>query len=74
MINDELIIRMTEFNSGDPKRIQHFIKVYEFAHIIGVREGLDVETLRILDISAIMHDIAICPCEEKYGKCDGKLQ
>lgn len=74
MINDELIIRMTKFNSGDPKRIQHFIKVYEFAHVIGVREGLDVETLRILDISAIMHDIGIRPCEEKYGKCDGKLQ
>lgn len=26
-----LIIKMTEFFSGDPKRIQHFIKVHTFA-------------------------------------------
>lgn len=74
MINDELIIRMTEFNSGDPKRIQHFLKVYEFAHLIGVMEGLDANTLRILDMASIMHDIGIRPSEEKYGKCNGKLQ
>jgi len=74
MINDELIIRMTEFNNGDPKRIQHFIKVFEFAHVIGVKEGIDVGKLRILDMAAIMHDIGIRPSEEKYGSCDGKLQ
>ncbi len=74
MINDELIIKMTEFNAGDPKRIQHFIKVYEFAHVIGVKEQLEERLLRILDIAAIMHDIGIRPSEEKYGRCDGKLQ
>jgi len=74
MINDELIIKMTEFNSGDPKRIQHFLKVYEFAHVIGVKEGLDADTLSILDMASIMHDIGIRPSEEKYGRCDGKLQ
>ena len=74
MINDELIIRMTEFYSEDPKRIQHFLKVYEFAHVIGVKEGLDAGTQRILDMTAIMHDIGIRPSEEKYGRCDGKLQ
>lgn len=74
MITDELIMKMTEFNAGDPKRIQHFIKVYEFAHLIGVNEGLDGELLRILDMASIMHDIGIRPAEEKYGRCDGKLQ
>ena len=74
MINDDLIIRMTQFNEGDPKRIQHFIKVYEFAHVIGVKEKLDAEMQRILDMAAIMHDIGIRPSEEKYGRCDGKLQ
>jgi len=74
MINEELIIRMTEFNSGDPKRIQHFLKVYEFAHVIGVKEGLDAKTQRIIDMASIMHDIGIRPSEEKYGRCDGKLQ
>lgn len=74
MITDELIIKMTEFNAGDPKRIQHFIKVYEFAHVIAVQEGLDEESRRILDIASIMHDIGIRPSEEKYDRCDGKLQ
>ena len=74
MINDELIVRMTEFNAGDPKRIQHFIKVYEFAHVIGVKENISAGTLRILDMASIMHDIGIRPSEEKYGRCDGKLQ
>lgn len=74
MITDELIIKMTEFNAGDPKRIQHFIKVYEFVHVIAVQEGLEEETRRILDIASIMHDIGIRPSEEKYGCCNGKLQ
>ena len=74
MLCDELIIKMLEFNAGDPVRIQHFIKVYEFAHVIGVREGLDEETLHILDIAAIMHDIGIRPAEKKYGYQNGKMQ
>lgn len=73
MITD-LIIKMTEFNAGDPLRVQHMIKVYEFAHIIGVNEGLDAKTLKILDIASVMHDIGIRPSEEKYGHCTGKLQ
>ena len=74
MITEDLIIKMTEFNDGDPKRIQHLIKVFEFAHIIGMKEGLDEETLKILDMASIMHDIGIRPSEQKYGKCNGKLQ
>ena len=74
MLYEDLIIKMTEFYDGDPARIQHFLKVYEFAHVIGVREGLDKENLKILDIASIMHDIGIRPSERKYGKCDGKLQ
>ena len=74
MINEELIVQMTEFNRGDPLRIQHLVKVYEFAHVIGLKEGLPAEELRILDMAAILHDIGIRPSEEKYGRCDGKLQ
>ena len=74
MINEQLIMQMTEFNRGDAKRIQHFMKVYEYAHLIGKLEGLDAETQKILDSASIMHDIGIRPSEEKYGRCDGKLQ
>lgn len=65
---------MAKFDCGDPKRIQHFTKVYEYAHTIGVLEKLDEKTQKILDTASIMHDIGIRPSEEKYGRCDGKLQ
>ena len=74
MINEELIIKMTEFDGGDPKRIQHFVKVFEFAHIIGIKEGLSTAEQKILDIASILHDIGIIPCEKKLGYCNGKLQ
>lgn len=71
-----LIVRMTEFFKDDPKRIQHFIKVYTFARVIGRAEGLDIFTMYCLDTAAVVHDIGIKPAEEKYGKgcCGGKLQ
>ena len=70
MLNEQLILKMTEFNRGDAKRIQHFIKVYEYAHMIGRLEGLDKEVQKVLDIASILHDIGIRPSEEKYGRCD----
>ena len=72
--NEALLCRMFEFDEGDAKRIQHLIKVYEFAHLIGVSEGIAAETQRILDAAAILHDIGIVPCERKYGRCNGKMQ
>lgn len=74
MINEKMIQKMVEFDGGDPKRIQHFLKVYQFAHVIGVEEGISEEQQKILDLAAILHDIGIRPSEEKYGRCDGKLQ
>ena len=74
MLKEQLIVKMTQFYKGDPKRIQHFMKVYEYAHVIGILENLSDETRKILDIASIMHDIGIRPSEEKYGRCDGKLQ
>ena len=71
-----LIIKMTEFFSGDPKRIQHFTKVHTFARVIGRAEGLDIRTMYCLDVASVVHDIGIKPAEERYGKghCGGKLQ
>ena len=63
-----------KYCTGDPKRIQHFIKVYQFAKIIGEMEGLPEEEQHILETAAIVHDIGIKPAEEKYGSCGGKLQ
>ena len=63
MLNEKLIIEMAKFDRGDPKRIQHFTKVYEYAHTIGVLEKLDEKTQKILDAASIMHDIGIRPSE-----------
>ena len=69
-----LIDEMIAYDKGDPRRIQHFIKVHNFARTIGQLEGLDDDTLYILESAAVVHDIGIHVCEEKYGSCEGKLQ
>lgn len=74
MKNIQLISKMTEYYASDARRIQHFIKVYEFSVIIGMLEGLDEKALHILETAAIVHDIGIKAAEEKYGDCSGKLQ
>lgn len=54
-----LMLAMIDYNSGDAKRIQHFIKVHAFAKLIGIEEGLDVETQYVLEAAALTHDIGI---------------
>lgn len=71
---DLLCDNMITYFSGDPKRIQHFVKVHSFASLIGSMEKLSEEELIILEAAAYVHDIGIKPAEEKYGKCNGKLQ
>ena len=41
---ERLLTAMIEYDRGDAPRIQHFIKVYEFARIIGKMEKLDEHT------------------------------
>ena len=69
-----LIKEMIRYYTKDPKRIQHFIKVHDFARIIGRLEHLGEEELDILETAAIVHDIGIKVSEEKYGDCSGKHQ
>lgn len=70
----ELMEAMFAFDHGDTRRIQHFLKVWGFARTIGIREGLEDHTQFILESAAIVHDIGIHACEEKYGSCPGNLQ
>ncbi len=71
---DMLYQKMVKYYFGDPKRIQHFVKVHSFAKQIGISERLDNDTMFVLEAAALMHDIGIKPAEEKYGSCSGKLQ
>lgn len=71
---NELYKKMVAFYRGEPKQIQHFVKVHSFARLIGQEEHLDEKTFYILEAAALVHDIGIRPAMEKYGKCNGKLQ
>lgn len=73
-LNDRLILKMIELEKGLPKRIHHFLKVYEFAHLIALSEQLDAEQQQLLEIAAIVHDIGITPSKQKYGYCDSITQ
>lgn len=70
----ELIFAAIEYDKGDPKRIQHFIKVHSFAREIIYAENIDCKTAEIIETAAILHDIGIHKCEQKYGSCSGKYQ
>lgn len=66
---------MVSLYHGDPRRIHHFMKVHDFAATIASLEGLDAQTTFILETAALVHDIGIHTCEQKYdGQCGGKLQ
>lgn len=71
---DTLILRMTEHDRGMPQLIAHFLKVHQFARLIGSCEGLDEHTLHILQTAAIVHDIGIVPSLRVYGDDAGKHQ
>lgn len=70
----EITAIMIDFYHGSVHDINHFMKVYAYAKTIGECERLDEGTQTILEIAAIVHDIACPLCHEKYGHADGKLQ
>lgn len=74
MTLEPLILKMISYDHGSPERIQHFLKVHSFAKTIAVSEQLDEKTLFITEAAAIVHDIGIRLCLEKYGDGNGKLQ
>ena len=73
--NTSIIINeMIAYYANDPRRINHFLKVYSFSKSIGELEKLDEETQYILEIAAIMHDIGIKISEEKHNSSAGNYQ
>ena len=71
---DRLYMEMIRYYQGDPKHIQHFVKVHSFSRLIGQGEGLDESTMYTLEAAALVHDIGIKIGMEKYGRSDGKTQ
>jgi HD superfamily phosphodiesterase len=69
-----LIETAIEFDKGDARRIQHFLKVHQFATLIGTLEKLPPQEQEILEAAAVLHDIGIHAAEEKHGSSAGKYQ
>ena len=73
-MHERLLTAAIEYDKGDPKRIQHFIKVHSFARLIGKQEKLSDEMMKTLETAAILHDIGIHEGERLYGRNDGEIQ
>lgn len=69
-----LMRAMIKYDGGDVPRIQHFVKVHDFARMIGEAEDVGSEQLFILEAAAILHDVGIHAAEAKYGNSHGKHQ
>lgn len=74
MATAEIIRNMIAYSNGNRHDVNHFMKVYAFAKTIGQCEGLDRDTQTILEIAAVVHDIACPLCRKKYGNTNGKYQ
>ncbi len=66
--------KMIGFYHGNRHDIAHFLKVWALAKTIGELEGLDGHTQEVLELAAVVHDIACPLCREKYGDTNGKHQ
>ena len=73
-MNNKLIFEMAEYYKEQPERIQHYIKVFTYAKMIGEEENLPAKKQHILETAAIVHDIGIKASEAIYGDLLGKHQ
>ena len=74
MLIADAIEKMTAFYNGNLHDIHHFLKVWAWAKTIGEQEKLDAHTLEVLELAAVVHDIACPLCREEYGNTNGKNQ
>ena len=66
--------KMIDFYKGNIHDIDHFLKVWAMAKTIGELEALEPHTQEVLELAAVVHDIACPLCREKYGNTNGKNQ
>ena len=74
MLIDNILDSTISYNGNDVKRINHLLKVFSFAHHIGIMEKCDEKTQTIIDISALLHDIGIHEAERKHNSNAGNWQ
>lgn len=60
----QLMLAMITLYSGDPKRIQHFMKVYSFTKMIAKEESVSIKHRESIEAAALVHDIGIHAAEK----------
>ncbi len=70
----EITAKMILYSGGNLHDINHFMKVYAYAKVIGECEQLDSNTQAVLEAAAVLHDIACPLCREKYGDTSARHQ
>ena len=70
----ELIMAMMKHEQSNPRRIQHFLKVWAFTQVLCELEGVDSKTKLVAETAAIVHDIGIKSSLAKYSSAAGKYQ
>lgn len=70
----DIILNMIRNSNGNRHDINHFLKVYAYAKTIAECERVSAEKQQIVEIAAVIHDIACPLCREKYGNTNGKCQ
>ena len=63
----ELLYGVLCYERGHKRRTEHILKVYALAKLLGERENVSPEEREILQAAAILHDIAIGYCKERYN-------
>ncbi|MGE4548806.1 MAG: HD domain-containing protein [Intestinibacillus sp.] len=69
-----IISEAIAYDTGDPHRVHHLLKVYAFCRAIGQTEGLPADIQEVLEAAAVLHDIGIHNAETRHGSCGGKFQ
>ena len=70
----DITLKMIDFYKGNHHDINHFLKVYAYAKTLGEVELATREERDLLEVTAILHDIAIPYCLKTYGHAQGPYQ
>lgn len=65
---------MIRYFQHDVRRINHALKVYNFADLISKETNIDEQKHLIVCITGLLHDIGIIEAERKYQSSSGKHQ
>ncbi len=72
MTISEAMEKMLHLYAGSLHDVNHFMKVWAYAKLIGEQEGLDADAQRTLELAAIVHDIACPLCRAKIAYEEGQ--